>query len=168
MTWSKDLEGAFNDQIAREFSSAYGYLAKAAYFEEANLPGFANWMHVQWQEEISHAMRFYRFMLDRGAHVHLQEIPEPRCEYGSASVAFEDALAGEVALTANIRDLYEQATAEKDYASFPLLQWFIEEQVEEENLVSAALERLRMAGDNPSALLLLDSEFGGRSREESG
>jgi ferritin len=165
MSLSPDLEDAFNAQIQRELSSAYGYLAKVAYFDHRNLTGFAHWMHVQYEEEISHAMRFYRFVLERGTRVELRQLPAPRGDFDSVEGALEDALAGEQNLSRQIDVLYEQAAAAKDYASFPLLQWFIEEQVEEEALVGSVLAQVQMIGDNKSALLILDRELAHRSRE---
>jgi ferritin len=164
MTFSKELETAFSEQTTREFASAYGYLAKAAWCEEHNLPGMAHWMQVQYAEENGHAMRFYRFLVDRGARVGLREIPEPRAEFASVVEVFADALEGERKLTAAIEELYTRAADDHDYASFPILQWFVEEQVEEERMVETVLAQLEMAGDNPSALLLLDRELAGRPR----
>jgi ferritin len=166
MAMSEKLRGLFNEQITLEFSAAYTYLAIAAYFDERDLTGFANWMSRQHEEEIVHARKFFDFMLDRGAGVHLGAIPEPHQGYGSVVEAFEAALAHEQKVTRAIHALYAAAVEEGDYACMPLLSWFIDEQLEEEASVGRVLERVRLAGDNPAALLMLDGELAGRGGEE--
>lgn len=160
MGMSDGLTKAFNDQVATEFAASYLYLQMAAEFEGQNLPGFARWMRGQADEERGHAMRFYDFLIERGVGVRLQPIPAPDFDATTALAAFEHALEHERAVTGAINDLYRQANEEGDYASLPLLQWFVTEQVEEEATVSQIVERLRLAGDEPSALLLLDHEVG--------
>jgi ferritin len=165
MTMSAELLSAYHDQIALEFSAAYSYLSLASYFEGENLTGFAHWMEAQYREEVEHAEKFRRFLLDRGAPVELRAIAVPAAEVDSPVGAFEHALAGEQTVTAAIHDLYGSALAENDYISFPLLQWFVEEQVEEEAAVSGLLHAVRMAVDDPAALLMLDREVGARGSE---
>lgn len=168
MAMSHKLRDAFNEQIALEFSAAYTYLAMAAYFDQQNLTGFCNWMTRQHEEELEHAHKFFEHMLDRDAGVHLAAIPEPHQDYGSPVQAFEAALEHERKVTAAIHALYAMATAEEDYASTPLLSWFIDEQLEEEATVSRILERVKLAGDDPAALLMLDGELAGRGAGEGG
>jgi ferritin len=167
MAMSDKLRDLFNEQITLEFSAAYTYLAMAAYFDERDLTGFANWMTRQHEEEIVHARKFFDFMLDRGAGVHLGAIPEPHQGYGSAVEAFEAALAHEQKVSKAIHALYAAAVEEGDYTCMPLLSWFIDEQVEEEASVGRVLERVRLAADNPAALLMLDGELAARGGEEA-
>lgn len=162
MTFTSDLEAAFNEQIAVEFSSAYTYLAMAAYFHGANLPGFGAWMEAQHEEELAHAMKLYRAVLDRGGAVRLGAIGEPQAEYDSPVDVFEHALAGEHRVTRSLHRLYETANEHRAYDTYPLLQWFVEEQVEEEATVGQILEQLRMVGDDGAGLLVLDRELAGR------
>ena len=162
MAMSKELQQGFNDQIALEFSAAYAYLAMAAYFDARDLPGMAHWMVRQHEEEIEHAHKFFQFMLDRGADVHLGPIAEPAQEFDSVIAVFAAALANEEKVTAAIHSLYRAAEAEGDYAGLPLLSWFINEQLEEEASVSTILSRVRLAGDNPAALFVVDAELGNR------
>lgn len=156
------MEAALNEQIMMELSSAYLYLAMAAYCESANFPGTAHWLEVQAQEEIGHAMKIYGHVNDRGGRVVLKAIPEPAQEYASPLAVFEAVLAHEQKVTASIHKLYELAVQEKEYGSLPLLQWFIDEQVEEEKSADEVLQKFRMAGESKSALLFLDSQLGKR------
>lgn len=165
MTMATELVTAFNDQITLEFESSYGYLQLAAYFEEVSLTGFASWMRAQSGEERAHALKFYDFVLDRGASVSLGPISAPADRPESALEAFETALSHEQRVTAAIGSLYELAQAHGDSASFPLLQWFLNEQVEEEASVGEVCDQLRFAGGNPAAILMLDRELAGRAPE---
>ncbi len=165
---SKALQDAMNEQIKNELYSAYLYLSMSAYCEEANLPGFAHWMRLQAQEEVSHAMKFYDFIYERGGRVVLQAIDQPPVEFKSPFHVFEQTLGHEQKVTAMINDLYTLAVEEKDYASQAFLQWFVTEQVEEEDSASQVLETLKMIGDKPHALLMLDRELGGRGAGGAG
>jgi ferritin len=165
---SKTLQDAMNEQIKNELYSAYLYLSMSAYCEEANLPGFAHWMRLQAQEEVSHAMKFYDFIYERGGRVVLQAIDQPPAEFQSPLAVFEQTLEHEQKVTAMIHDLYTLAVEEKDYASQAFLQWFVTEQVEEEDSASQVLETLKMIGDKGHALLMLDRELGRRGAGESG
>jgi len=159
---SKKMLQEMNDQIQREMESAYIYLSMAAYFDGMNLPGFAKWMKIQFQEEQAHAMKFYEFIIDRGGKVSLQPINQPPVDFNSPLEVFEKSLAHEKKVTGHINDLYSLAIEEKDYASRPLLHWFIEEQVEEEANAGAIVDMLKMIKDNSSAILMLDRELGKR------
>jgi ferritin len=160
------IQTAFNNQINEELFSSYVYLAMAAHFERMNLDGFTNWMKQQAQEELGHAMRLFDHINRRGGRVVLRAIGEPPSEYGSPMEVFEKALSHEQHITGCINDLYKIALEENDYPAQMELQWFIDEQVEEEENVGRAVEQLRMAGDNQSALLMLDRELGQRTGEE--
>ena len=164
---SKKLQDAMNEQIKNELYSAYLYLSMSAYCEAANLPGLAHWMRMQAQEEEAHAMKFYDFIYERGGRVVLQAIDQPPVEFPSPLAVFEQTLEHEQKVTAMIHDLYTLAVEEKDYASQAFLQWFVTEQVEEEDSASQILETLKMIGDKGHALLMLDRELGGRGAGES-
>jgi ferritin len=165
MAISKSLEAAYNDQINLELASSYAYLQMAAFLEEENLPGMSAWMRLQAEEERVHAMKFFDFVLEREGHVELAAIAAPGLSLSTALSAFEASLAHEQKVTAAINDLYALATDERDFASYPLLNWFVEEQIEEEANVSLIVEQLRMIGEDRTALLMLDRELGARQPE---
>jgi ferritin len=167
MPLSEDLAEAFNDQLGLEFEAMYVYLQMAAHFDASDLPGFARWMRLQADEERGHAMRLFDFILDRGSDVELRPLSSPKVDTSSPLATFRQALEHEQRVTRAIHDLYAAATAADDYASYPLLQWFIEEQTEEEATLGQIVQRLAMAGEDPSALLLLDQELGGRTAAEA-
>lgn len=159
---SEAVKDSINEQIKHELHSAYLYLSMVGYFESANLKGFAHWMRLQSQEELEHAMKFFNFLLERGEKPVLQTIDQPRDEFHSPLDVFEQALGHEREITALIHKLYALSVEEKDYPAQLLLQWFVNEQVEEEQNASAVVESLRMAGEDGAALLLLDRELGSR------
>ena len=163
--FSQKLQDAINAQINAELYSAYVYLSMSATLEQRNLPGFAHWMRLQYQEETTHALKLYDFMHDRGAHVVLKAIAAPPIEFGSVLEIYEHALAHEHKVTGMIHSLYKLATEEGDYPTQIMLQWFIAEQVEEEKNAGDAVAQLRMVGDHPGALFLMDREMGGRQAD---
>lgn len=160
---SKKFESEINDQIQRELASAYIYLSMAAYFEANTLPGFANWMRIQFHEEQFHALKFFDFVYDRGGAVTLQPIEGPPIEFESPIDVFEITLGHEQKVTGHINDLYALAVEERDFASQSFLQWFIDEQVEEEKNAGDILDQLKMIEGNTHALLMLDRELGARA-----
>jgi len=159
MNISKTMQDAINAQIKNEIFSAYLYLSMAAYFESLNMPGSAKWMRAQHDEEQAHALKLFDFVNGRGGRVTLQAIDQPQAEWKSPLAAWENVLAHEQKVTALIHKLYEQAVAEKDYATQTMLAWFIDEQVEEEKSATLMVERFKQAGDHPTTLLLLDGHF---------
>ena len=159
---NKKIHNAMNDQIQRELESAYIYLSMAAYFDSINLPGFAQWMKAQFQEEQAHALKFYDFVYDHGNQVILQALGQPPVEFQSPLDAFEKTLAHEQKITGHINDLYALAVEEKDYPSQILLQWFVGEQVEEEKSAGDIMDMLKRIGDSYHALIMLDRELGQR------
>jgi ferritin len=163
MKLPEELANAFNDQITMELASSVAYLQMAAYFEGENLIGMGSWMKAQAEEEKVHAHRFLKFVLDRGNPVKIEAIEGPRSDFESVEQVFETALAQEQRVTKAIHDIYRLASDGGDLASFPFLQTFIQEQNEEEAMVETILERVRLAGGESSAILLLDSELGGRT-----
>lgn len=159
---NKKVEEAINKQINEELYSAYLYLSMATHFDAVNLPGFASWMKVQAQEEVSHAMRFYHYLTERGGRAVLQPIKGPQSEWQSPLAAFQDALKHEEYITSCIHKLVDLAAAEKDHASVNMLQWFVAEQVEEEATASENVEKLKMIGDQGHAIYMMDRELGAR------
>ena len=166
MPMSAALQRAMNDQIQKEFYAHYLYLAMSAWFEERNFEGFAKWMRIQADEERTHAMRIFDFVLDRGGKVRLEAIPEPGAKWKTALEVFDDARKHEAMVSGSINDLYARATSEKDYASQVMLQWFVTEQVEEEKTSTSLAERLRLVGESATGLIILDRQFGERTRAE--
>ena len=162
---NKIVQDAMNEQINKELYSAYLYLSMSAYFTGANLPGFAHWMRVQGKEEQEHAMKFYDFIHDRGGEVTLKALAQPPADFKSPVAVFQEAFAHEQRVTASIHQLYETAVKEKDYPSQVMLQWFINEQVEEEKNAGEIVSRLKMVGDHPGALFALDRELAARAGE---
>jgi len=163
--FSEKMQQAMNDQIKHELDSAYIYLSMAAYFESTNLPGFAHWMRIQTGEEQEHAMKFFDFIYDRGGRVALQAISQPPADFASPLDAFEKALAHEQKVTGLINDLYALAVQEKDYASQIFLQWFVDEQVEEEKSAGDIVDMLKMIGDKGQALFMADRQLAQREAE---
>ncbi len=159
----KKMEDALNDQINAELYSAYLYLAMAAYFDSANMAGFASWMRVQTQEETAHAMKIFDFVSERGGRVVLKAIEEPAKEWKSPLAAFKAAYEHEQYITGRIDDLVNLAIKEKDHASNAFLQWFVNEQVEEETSVDSVVQQLTMAEKAPGALFMMDRELGQRT-----
>ena len=160
---STTLTDAINDQIAFEMNSGYLYLGMSAYCEGRNLPGFAKWLRIQWQEEVGHAMKLYDMVLERGARVTLQSIEKPPVKYSSVLDLFKQVLAHEKKVTATINKLYALATKESDYATQVALQWFITEQVEEEKNVADILAALELIGDSGTSLYMLDRQMDSRA-----
>ena len=162
---SQKLQDAINEQIKNELYSAYLYLSMAAYSEGQSLPGFANWMRLQAQEEVSHAIKFFDFVNERGGRVVLHGIDQPPAEFESPIDLFERTLEHERKVTGMIHQLYELALKENDYPTQVMLHWFIEEQVEEEDSASQILDTLERIGDKGHALVALDRELGQRAAD---
>ena len=162
MQLSKGMQDALNEQIKEELFSSYIYLSMAAYFESINLPGFAHWMGIQSQEELEHAMKFYGYVHDRGGRVVLQALDQPPVEFGGPTAVFQKTLEHEQYITGKIHKLYGMAVEEKDYASLGILQWFVDEQVEEEKSAGEILELLKTVGDKGQGLIMLDRQLAQR------
>ena len=159
-TLDPELHALLNDQINEEMTASYSYLAMSAWFEDTPYGGFAQWMLAQSQEETAHAMKFYHFLIDRGAKVDLAQIEAPRSDYNTPLEVFETSLQQERHVTKCIHRLYEAAEKHRDHESKNLLNWFLDEQVEEEKAVQDMIDRLQLVGDNPVGLLQLDHEAG--------
>lgn len=159
---SPKMEKALNDQINAEMFSAYLYLAMVAYFQDKNLSGFANWMTVQNQEETFHAMKFFKFVAERGGRVTLGAIDKPQFEWESPLAAMEAAQKHEAYITGRINDLMNLAIKEKDHATVNFLNWFVAEQVEEEDSVNEVVQKLRMVGSAGGGMFMMDRDMAAR------
>lgn len=166
MNLSDELAKALNAQIGMEFQASYSYLSMSSYFEANSWDGFASWMSLQSDEERVHAMKFYNYLLDRGATVALPAIEAPIYEFSTPLAVFESSLAQEKQVTAAINKLYKLAMQQDDYATVSFLKWFVDEQVEEEKNVGDMIEKLKRAEGNPDAMLMLDNLAAGRSSAE--
>jgi ferritin len=165
---SPRMQDALNEQIRNEFFSSFAYLSMSAHFESQNLPGLATWMRAQAGEEHAHAMKIFDHVLDRGGKVTMPAIAQPPVQFESPLSVFEQALLQERAVTKSIHDLYALAMELKDYPARVFLDWFVNEQVEEEKTAELIVEQLKMVGSDRPALLLLDRELGQRKPEGGG
>jgi ferritin len=154
------MQAAINEQINRELYSSYLYLSMSAYFENANLQGFARWMRRQSQEETEHAMKLFDYMNDQNARVILQAIEQPPSNFPSLVDVWQSTLDHERHVTAMIHQLYNLALKENDYATQTILHWFITEQIEEEKTASGILDQVKMIGPSGTALFFLDRHVG--------
>jgi ferritin len=165
---SDKMQEVLNRQLNAELYSGYMYLSMSSFFKSVNLDGFAAWMHVQAQEELMHAMKFYDFIIQRGGRALLAQVDAPPSDWQSSLAIFEATLAHEQKVTGLINDLMEVAISERDHATQIFLQWFVTEQVEEEENVSGVLEQLRLMGDAAGGLFMIDRELGNRGTASSG
>jgi ferritin len=159
---SKKMQDAINEQINKELYSAYLYLSMGAWAETQNLPGFAHWMHEQFEEETAHALKFFDHIVDRGGRVTLKAIDAPELEWKSPLAMFEQVLKHEQFVTSLIHNLYALAAKENDYPSQVLLQWYIGEQVEEEKHATYIVDTLKTVGEKGHALVMMDRELAKR------
>ena len=159
---SKTMQDALNEQMKQEFYSSYLYLSMSAYCDGVNLPGLARWMRAQAQEEVMHAMKIFDHLLDRGGRVELQQVDRPPAQFSSPREVFEQAHQHEQQVTGSINRVYGLAMDERDFASRVFLDWFVQEQVEEEKTSGLLAEQLRMVGEDRPGLLMLDRELGQR------
>jgi len=161
----ESIEKSINDQINAELYSAYLYLSMAADFADKGYEGMEQWMRAQAREEKEHAMRFFDYLQERGGRVKLEAIEKPKEEWESPLEAFEEALEHEKYVTERINEMADLAEKEKDRATLNMLQWFIDEQVEEEDSTETIVNKLKMVEDSPSGLMMLDSKLGERPTE---
>ena len=162
MNISKTMQDAIGEQVKHEFYSAYLYLSMAVQCEADTLPGCANWMRLQWQEEIAHATRLMDYVARRGGRITLEAVDKPPSAFGTPLKMFEQVLEHEQSVTAKIHKLYDMATSEKDHATTAELQWFVTEQVEEEEQATQIIDTLKQIGDHGPELLVLDRQLGAR------
>lgn len=162
MMLNESMQAAVNAQINNELFSMYSYLSMSAYCEHKQFRGCALWMRLQSQEEHGHAMRLYDFLVARQGRVKLQPIAQPQFDFASIAEVFQKALEQEQEVTKRINNLYEMAFNEKAFAALVELEWFINEQVEEEKTARDIVYKFQLVKDDPAALLDLDRELGAR------
>lgn len=160
---SKKLESEINKQINAEFWSAYLYLSMSAHFDNKGLPGFANWFYVQFLEEQDHALKFMNYLISKGNKVTLTPIEKVDTEWKSVLHAFEETLKHEQEVTSLIHNLVSIARSENDYPTENMLQWFVNEQVEEEETAQGMIDGLKLIGDNGFGLYTMDKELAQRN-----
>jgi ferritin len=161
--FSQVIGDALNDQINMELRSYYAYLSMSAYCERMHFRGCAKWLRLQSQEEMSHAMKLFDFLRDRGCKIVLKALPEPPVDFASLPEVFEQALQHEIAVSEKINSIYELAFREKAYAAAPQLEWFLTEQIEEEKTARDIVTKFNMVKNDPAAILDMDRELGGRA-----
>lgn len=160
---SKKMEKMINDQMNFEIYSGYIYLAMGAYMDSIDLPGFANWMKVQWQEEFFHATKMYNYLVERGGRPVFSEVPVPPKDWKSVKAAFEHALEHEQIVTGRINDIMTAAIKENDHATRSFLNWYVDEQVEEESSVDAIIKKLKLMKESGHGMFMLDKELAART-----
>lgn len=159
---SEKMQTALNAQLNAELYSGYMYLSMSAYFESKGLKGFANWMRVQYQEEVTHAEKFYDFINEREGRVVLTEIAAPPADWSSPLAAFENTVEHERKVTAMINNLVDLSLEEKDHATNNFLQWFVSEQVEEEASAGEVRDKIKLAGETGGGMFMVDQELATR------
>ncbi len=160
---SVKMQKALNKHLNEELFSSYLYLSMAAYFESKNLKGFANWMRLQSQEEYTHGMKFYSYIIQVGGTVTLNQINAPKTSWKNHMEVFKETLEHEKFITELVNKLVDLAIIEKDHATNNFLQWFVNEQVEEVATAEDIVNKLEMIGDNKNGLFMLDRELGARA-----
>jgi len=160
---NEKVQKALNEQVNAELYSSYLYVSMSAYFESIDLPGHASWMRCQAQEELVHAMKFYGYIHDRDGRVLVTAIDAPPTEWNSALAAFEAAYEHEQHVSSLINGLVDLARAESDHATYNTLQWFVEEQVEEEASAKAVVQQLKLVGSEGRGMFMVDRELGQRT-----
>jgi ferritin len=159
---SNPMEQALLGQLNREFSSSYLYLAMSAYCSHLEFNGAASWLKLQYEEEQTHATRIYNYLVEQGVHVVLGEVASPPSDFGKILEVFKASLSHEQSMTSRLNDLSDQALKEKDHATYNLLQWFVNEQVEEEATLGGIISKLKLVKDDGYGLLMIDNELGAR------
>jgi ferritin len=162
-----EIAKAINQQINQELVGSYAYLAMSTYFEYENLSGFAHWCMMQHDEERLHAMRLIQYLLDRGGRIEHQPIAAPQSEFTCSLAVFKLAMAQEEANTHSINELYSLASAAHDHATISHLQWFVDEQVEEEKSVGEILSLVERAQNDVNAMLYLNDRLAQRPQESA-
>lgn len=157
--FTKKMEKALNEQVNAEMYSAYLYLSMSAWAESQNLRGFANWLRVQYQEETAHALKIFDYILERGGQIELKKIEKPENNWKDIIEVFEQVYKHEQHVTSLINNLVSIAIEEKDYATNNMLQWFVNEQVEEEASALEILEQLKLFDGKGAPLFMMDREL---------
>ncbi len=160
---SKDLQKALIEQLNKEYHSAYIYLGMSAYCSKEGFNGASNWFLIQYQEEVAHGMKLFKYLEDQDVEIKLPKIDAVAVDYKSLLDVFKKSLAHEQKMTKNLNNLSDLAMKEKDHATYNLLQWYVTEQVEEEATVSEIIDHIKLVGDNGYGLYTIDKELSGRT-----
>ena len=160
---SNSMQDALAEQLNLEFYSAYLYLAMSAYCSHIDFNGAAKWFKIQYEEEHLHATKIYNYLIDQGVHVVLGTIKSPPSEFGSIVEVFQASLKHEQDMSTSLNELSDKALKDKDHATYNLLQWFVNEQVEEEATVDGIISKLKMVKNDGYGLLMIDNELGSRT-----
>ncbi|MFB6357084.1 MAG: ferritin [bacterium] len=159
---SDELANALDEQMHEEFGAASAYLGMAAWLDAEDWDGFAHFMKAQSMEEVEHAMKIYEFLYEVGHRAHIPGLEQPQNSFGSVEDVFQTALEHEERMTENFNELDELAEENQDRSARTLINWFIDEQIEEENLMGDILTKIERVGDDPTGLMILDEELGER------
>jgi ferritin len=157
------MERELLEQLNEEFYSAYLYLAMSAFCSKIEFNGAARWLKLQYDEEVGHATKIYNYLVDQGVHVVLDAIRQPPCEFGTVLDVFKGSLQHEQKMSERLNVLSDQALKEKDHATYNLLQWFVNEQGEEEATVGEIISKLKLVKEDGYGLLMVDNELGSRA-----
>ena len=164
---SDKIKDILNEQINKEFYSAYLYLSMSAYFAEVGLYGFSNWAKVQSKEEIDHGMILFEYVIGRNSQVHLTQLETPSFEMKSPLSVFEQIYNHERSITSAIDCVAEMTESDCDLATRNFIDWYLKEQIEEEAMVSRIISKLKAFGEEKSALYLIDRELGAREYKQA-
>ncbi len=159
---SEKISKSLNEQLNREFYSGYIYLGMSAFASKLGFNGCAKWFNMQYQEEMVHAMKLFKYLEDQGSDIELKDIKAPKIKAKTIVEAFEDSLKHEQMMTEALNELSDMTMKEKDHATYNLLQWYVTEQVEEEASFKEIIDNMKMVGDNGFGLYTLDKELGTR------
>lgn len=159
----KNLQKALIEQLNKEFQSAYVYLGMSAYSSTEGFNGAASWFLIQYQEEVAHGMKLFKYLEEQNVQIELPSLKASKVNYKSLLDVFKSSLAHEQYMTKNLNNLSDLAMKNKDHATYSLLQWYTSEQVEEEATVSAIIDHIKLIGDNGYGLYALDKELSTRS-----
>jgi ferritin len=165
---TKKMAKALNAQLNHEFYSAYLYLSMSAYCSKKDFNGAASWFLLQYQEELAHATRIYNYIIEQGAIVSLQQVNKPEKKFGSLLEIYQKSLAHEQTMTCMLNDLSNKALNEKDHATYNLLQWFVNEQVEEEAILHEIISKIKLVKNDGYGLLMIDNELAKRTSAKNG
>lgn len=157
---SKNLQKTLIEQLNKEFHSAYIYLGMSAYCSKEGFNGASKWFLIQYQEEVAHGMKMFKYLEDQHVCIELPAIKGVKVDYKSLLDVFKKSLAHEQYMTKNLNDLSDLAMKDKDHATYNLLQWYVTEQVEEEATVSEIIDHIKLVGDNGYGLYTIDKELG--------
>jgi ferritin len=162
----QDLQDALIGQLNKEFHSAYIYLGMSAYCSKEGFNGAALWFLIQYQEEVTHGMKLFKYLEDQEVYITLPAIESVSVEFDSLLEVFKSSLKHEQSMTQNLYDISNMALTQKDHATYNLLQWYVTEQVEEEATVKEIIDHIKLVGDNGYGLYTIDKELATRTFQD--